>query len=132
MATLPDHGMVHGKSSLAFAETLERVEAGIAKRGIPLLAKIDHADGAAKVGLAMKPAVLLIFGNAKTGTPVMVAAPTAALDLPFKALVWEDTHGVVWISYNAPEYLQERHGFPESLVANLAGIRAIVDEAIAP
>jgi len=98
--------------------------------GIPLLASIDHSGGAAALGLEMKPTKLLIFGNAKAGTPLMLAAPTTALDLPLKALVWEDQDGKVWISYNTPEYLQERHGFPKELMANVAGIRVIVEESV--
>ncbi len=84
------------------------------------------------MGLAMKPTKLVIFGNAKAGTPLMLAAPTLALDLPLKALVWEDAEGKVWVSYNTPQYLQERHGFPENLMANIAGIRMIVEEAVRP
>ena len=78
----------------------------------------------------MRPTEILIFGNAKAGTPLMLSAPTTALDLPLKALVWEDAENKVWVSYNTPEYLQERHGFAEELKANIAGIRAIVDEAV--
>ena len=98
--------------------------------GIPILARIDHSGGAAAMGLEMRPTKLVIFGNARAGTPLMVAAPTLALDLPLKALVWEDADGKVWVSYNTPEYLQERHGFPAELLAKIAGIRVIVEEAV--
>jgi uncharacterized protein (DUF302 family) len=84
------------------------------------------------MGLAMRPTKLLIFGNAKAGTPLMLAAPTLALDLPLKALVWEDADRQVRVSYNTPQYLQERHGFPPELMANIAGIRLIVEEATRP
>lgn len=127
---LDEKGMTHRSSPHSVAETLLRMEAALAQRGIPVLARIDHSGGAAAVGLQMKPTELVIFGNAKAGTPLMLSAPTAALDLPLKTLVWEDAEGKVWVSYNSPEYLQERHGFAEELKANIAGIGAIVDEAV--
>jgi len=130
MSNLPDAGMVHVGSPYSVEETQERLKAVLQSLGIPLLACIDHSGGAAAMGLVMRPTKLLIFGNAKAGTPLMVAAPTLALDLPLKALVWEDTDGKVWVSYNTPEYLRERHGFPEELLANIAGIRVIVNEAV--
>ncbi len=132
MAEFPDNGMVHRSSPYSVEETLERLGAILQKLGIPVLARIDHSGGAAAMGLEMKPTKLVIFGNAKAGTPLMLAAPTLALDLPLKALVWEDAEGKVWVSYNTPEYLQQRHGFPEELKGNIAGIRLIVDEAVRP
>jgi uncharacterized protein (DUF302 family) len=125
-----EKGMVHRKSPYCVDETLERLGAVLQSLGIPVLARIDHSGGAAAMGLEMKPTKLLIFGNAKAGTPLMLAAPTLALDLPLKALVWEDADGKVWVSYNTPQYLQERHGFPEELIPNIAGIRVIVEEAV--
>ena len=130
MTSFPDQGMVHRSSPYCVEETLEKLGAVLQSLGIPILARIDHSGGAAAMGLAMKPTKLVIFGNAKAGTPLMLAAPTLALDLPLKALVWEDAEGKVWVSYNTPEYLQERHGFPRELMANIAGIRVIVDEAV--
>ena len=127
---LDDKGMVHRSSPHSVPETLQRLESTLAKRGIPVLARIDHSGAAAAVGLQMKPTELVIFGNAKVGTPLMLSAPTVALDLPLKALVWEDAEGKVWVSTNTPEYLQERHGFAAELKANIAGIRMIVDEVI--
>jgi uncharacterized protein (DUF302 family) len=112
------------------AETVRRLEVVLAGKGVPVLARINHSAAAAAVGLTMKPTELLIFGNAKAGTPLMLAAPTTAIDLPLKALVWEDQAGDVWVSYNTPQYLQDRHGFPEELIANIAGIRGIVDAAV--
>jgi uncharacterized protein (DUF302 family) len=109
---------------------VRRLEVVLAGKGIPMLARINHGAGAAAVGLTMKPTELLIFGNAKAGTPLMLATPTAAIDLPLKALVWEDQAGDVWVSYNSPEYLQNRHGFPEELIPNIAGIRGIVEAAV--
>jgi len=130
MAPFPDNGMLHTPSPHPFAETLRRLEAAIVKRSIPILATIDHADGAAKAGLFMNPATVVIFGNAKAGTPIMQAAPTAALDLPLKTLIWQDAAGQVWISINTPEYLQTRHAIPDNLVPNIAGITTIVAEAV--
>jgi len=127
---LDDKGMVHRSSPHSAPETLQRLESALAKREIPVLARIDHSGAAAAVGLQMKPTELLIFGNPKAGTPLMLSAPTVALDLPLKALVWEDAEGKVWVSYSSAEYLQERHGFAVELKTNIAGIRAIVDEAI--
>jgi len=126
MPELSEKGMVHRSSPYCVDETLEKLGAVLQSLGI------DHSGGAAAMGLSMKPTKLVIFGNAKAGTPLMLAAPTLALDLPLKALVWEDADGKVWVSYNTPQYLQERHGFPEALMANIAGIRVIVDEAVRP
>jgi uncharacterized protein (DUF302 family) len=125
-----EKGMVHRSSPYCVDETLERLGAVLQSLGIPVLARIDHSGGAAAMGLTMKPTKLLIFGNAKAGTPLMLAAPTVALDLPLKALVWEDAEGKVWVSYNTPQYLRDRHGFPEELMANIAGIRVIVEESV--
>ena len=130
MSPEADHGMVHLRSPHPVPETLLRLKEQVQARGIPILAEIDHSGAAAQAGLTMWPTVLLIFGNAKSGTPVMVASPTAALDLPLKALVWQDAEGQVWLSYNSPAYLQQRHGIPENLVPNLAGIQAIAEASV--
>jgi len=127
---LPDAGMTRVGSPYSVAETVRRLEAVLGGKSIPVLARINHSAGAAAVGLSMKPTELIIFGNAKAGTPLMQAAPTLALDLPLKALVWEDAAGAVWVSYNTPQYLQQRHGFPEELIANIAGIRGLVEAAV--
>jgi uncharacterized protein (DUF302 family) len=132
MSKFPETGMVHLGSPYSVDETLERLGKILQSLGIPILASIDHSGGAAAMGLAMRPTKLLIFGNAKAGTPLMLAAPTLALDLPLKALIWEDADGQVWVSYNTPQYLQERHGFPKELMPNIAGIRLIVEEAVRP
>ena len=128
--SIPQDGMVHLSSPHRVSETLQRLKSAVSARGIAILAEIDHSGDAAKAGLKMQPAQLLIFGNPKAGTPVMVAAPTAALDLPLKALVWEDTAGKVWLSYNSPEYLKQRHNIPDDLLKNISGIRAIAEEAV--
>ena len=130
MATFTDNGMVHLNSRYSAAETLARLEAAIKAMGIHIHASIDHSGDAAAAGLAMRPTHLLIFGNAKAGTPLMVATPTLAIDLPLKALVWEDEGGLVWLSYNDPEYLRKRHGFADELLKNIAGVKMLAEEAV--
>jgi uncharacterized protein (DUF302 family) len=132
MTSRPDNGVIHLRSSYSFANTLQRLETAITTKGIAIFARIDHSGEAAKVGLAMPPTELLIFGSPKSGTPLMVASPSLALDLPLKALVSQDTEGAVWLSYNSPEYLQQRHDIPEALVKNIAGIRSICEEVVRP
>jgi len=111
-------------------ETLARLEEILKDKGITVFALIDHSGEAEKAGLKMRPTQLLVFGSPKSGTPLMVAAPRLAIDLPLKALAWQDEKGQVWLSYNAPEYLQQRHGFPEALVKNIAGIAGLVEQAV--
>lgn len=123
-------GIRHVASPYSVSETICRFEAVLAAKAIPVLGKVNHSAGAIAAGLTMPPTQLLIFGNAKAGTPIMLATPSAALDLPLKALIWEDSAGAVWISYNTPEYLQQRHQFPIELMANIAGIHALVEAAI--
>jgi uncharacterized protein (DUF302 family) len=125
-----EKGMVHLRSPRSVEETLTRLKDVVRARGIGIAAEIDHSGAAAKAGLRMSPTKLLIFGNAKSGTPLMVACPTLALDLPLKGLVWEDTEGQVWLSYNSPEYLQQRHGIPEELLGNIAAIKGIAEETV--
>jgi uncharacterized protein (DUF302 family) len=90
---------------------------------------IDHSGEAAKVGMKMRPTKLLIFGNPKGGTPLMLSAPRTAIDLPLKILVWEDGEGKVWVSSNSPAYLQKRHGFPAELVENIAVVETLAAKA---
>jgi uncharacterized protein (DUF302 family) len=91
---------------------------------------VDHSGEAEKAGLKMRPTQLLIFGSPKAGTPLMIASPTLAIDLPLKALVWEDADGRVWVSYNSPDYLQQRHGIPADLVKNIAGVGVLIEKAL--
>jgi uncharacterized protein (DUF302 family) len=126
----PTNGMEHISSPYSVPETFKRLEAIVAARGISILARIDHSGDAAKVGLKMHPTQLLIFGNPKAGTPLMIASPTLAIDLPLKVLVWEDGDGKVWASFNSPEYLKQRHNIPEALLQNISGVRSIVEEAV--
>jgi uncharacterized protein (DUF302 family) len=130
MPSLPDNGMVHLSSPYSFAETLDRLEAALRARGIAEFARIDHSGEAAKVGLKMHPTQLVIFGSPKAGTPLMVATPTLAIDLPLKALVWEDAGGKVWVSYNTAEYLQKRHAIPQELLANIAVIGPLLESIV--
>jgi uncharacterized protein (DUF302 family) len=132
MTSRPDNGVIHLRSPYSFANTLQRLESAITTKGIAIFARVDHSGEAAKVGLTMPPTELLIFGSPKSGTPLMVASPSLALDLPLKALVSQDTEGAVWLSYNSPEYLQQRHDIPEALVKNIAGIRSICEEVVRP
>jgi uncharacterized protein (DUF302 family) len=126
------HGIEKFASPRNFADTITHFESLLAARGLQLFAKIDFTSDAKKSGLEMPPTQLLIFGNPKGGTPVMVAAPQSALDLPLKVLVSQDAAGKVWLTYNTPEYLTERHAIPADLVKNIAGIRPLVQAATAP
>src|SRR5438309_3973297 len=110
-------------------ETVEKIKSLLQNKGIKLFAMIDHSGEAAVIGLNMPPTKLLIFGNPKGGTPLMLASPSAAIDLPLKILVWEDEHGKVWISYNSPTYLQKRHGFPADLMQNIAVVETLAAKA---
>jgi uncharacterized protein (DUF302 family) len=130
MASLPDNGLVHLKSPYSVADTLRRLEATLKAKNLTVFARVDHSGEAEKVGLKMRPAQLVVFGSPKAGTPLMVASPTLAIDLPLKALVWEGTDGKVWLSYNSPEYLQRRHEIPDELVKNIAGIGALLEMAV--
>jgi uncharacterized protein (DUF302 family) len=132
MTSRPDNGVIHLRSPYSFANTLQRLESVITTKGIAIFARIDHSGEAVKVGLTMLPTELLIFGSPKSGTPLMVASPSLAIDLPLKALVSQDAEGAVWLSYNSPEYLQQRHEIPEALVKNIAGIRSICEEVVRP
>lgn len=124
-----DDGMIDVASNYSVAETIERLEALVKSKQLTVFARIDFSGDAAKAGLSMPPTQMLIFGSPKAGTPLMLAAPRVAIDLPLKALAWQDASGRVWMSYNAPEYLTSRHGLPETLLPNIAGIKALVEQA---
>ena len=127
---MPGNGLLQVASPYTVDETVNRLESVLAERGVQVFAVVDHSGEAEKVGMKMRPTKLVIFGNPKGGTPVMLAAPTLAIDLPLKALVWEDKNGKVWVSYNSPEYLQQRHGVPEDLIKNIAVAGALVAKAV--
>jgi uncharacterized protein (DUF302 family) len=124
------NGVIDAPSRYSVPETLARLQAILKEKGMTVFALVDHSGEAAKVGLEMRPTQLLIFGSPKGGTPLMVAAPRLAIDLPLKALAWQDEQGKVWLSYNSPEYLRERHGFPDELMKNIAGIAALIQKAV--
>jgi uncharacterized protein (DUF302 family) len=111
--------------------TMERLESLAKQRGLTVFARINFAKDAAAAGLTMQPTQLLILGSPAAGTPLMVAAPGTALDLPLKVLAWQDEANRCWVSFNTPEYLQRRHGFPVALTANVAGLEKLVLAAIA-
>src|SRR6266436_10170197 len=125
-----DRGMIDVPSPYSVPETLARLESILMERGVTVFARVDHSGEAEKAGLKMRPTQLLIFGSPKAGTPLMVARPSIAIDLPLKALAWEDADGKVWLSYNSPQYLKERHGLPEDLWKNIAGIGPLIHQAV--
>ncbi len=124
-------GIVTRSSPLAFATTVQRLLDLIESKGLKLFALVDHSGEAARAGLTMNETKLLVFGSPAAGTPVMAAAPLAALDLPLKTLVWADSDGGVWISYNDPEYLRSRYDLSEDLAGRLAGVGPLVEAATA-
>ena len=130
MDSLPDNGLVHIRSPYSFAETVKRLEAVLHATNLTVFARVDHSGAAEKVGLKMRPTQLIIFGSPTGGTPLMVASPTLAIDLPLKALAWGDAEGKVWLSYNSPDYLQRRHQIPDELVKNIAGVGAVLEKAV--
>jgi uncharacterized protein (DUF302 family) len=119
------NGLIHKPSKHSVDETMGKLQAILQTKGVAVFALIDHSGEAAKVGMEMHPTKLLIFGNPKGGTPLMLAAPTIAIDLPLKILIWEDDQGKVLVSYNSPEYLAERHGLPQHLVQNIAFVETL-------
>jgi len=124
-----DNGIITLPSQHSVDQTVERLTALLHAKGVTLFALVDHSGEAAKVGMKLSPTKLVIFGNPKAGTPLMLAAPSVAIDLPLKILVWEDAQGKVWLSYNSPTYLKERHGLPETLLPNIAVVEALARAA---
>lgn len=127
-------GLTSRRSIHGPKETMERLVAAVSKRGMSVLARIDHGAAAASVGLVLRPTEVLIFGNPRAGTPLMQAVQTMGIDLPLKALVWQDGEGTTWLSYNDPDWLAERHGAGEgaaNLAAMIAALAAVANEATA-
>ena len=129
--TESDDGIIRIPSRHSVAKTIERLQTLLKERAILIFAHIDFSGDAARAGLAMRGEQMLIFGNPKAGTPLMVESPLAGLDLPLKALVWEDTEGKTWIAYNDPQYIVRRHGLSPALAANLAAAVPILALAAA-
>src|SRR5271169_1553906 len=129
MPALSENGIVRIASPHSVTETVAKLETILQAKSVKLFAVVDHSGEAEKAGLKMPNTKLLIFGNPKAGTPLMLASPSAALDLPLKILVAEDAGGKVWISYNAAEYLEKRHNLPANLVPNIAVIEAVAANA---
>ena len=129
MATATNNGIVNKPSKHSVEQTVEALQNILKSKGVAVFALIDHSGEAEKVGLKMRPTKLLIFGNPKAGTPLMLASPSSAIDLPLKLLVWEDAQGKVWVSYNSPEYLRERHGLPQELMQNIAVVEGLATKA---
>jgi uncharacterized protein (DUF302 family) len=122
-------GIISWPSRHSVPETIDRLEALLEAKGIKVFARVDHSREAAAAGLTMPPTQLLIFGNPKAGTPVMLAAPTAAIDLPLKALAWEDAQGKVWLGCNDPAYLARRFGLSDEQVKSIASMGALIEQA---
>ena len=129
MTSITDRGIIDRPSGHSLEETVARLKDILQAGGVTLFALIDHDGEAAKVGMTMPPTKLLIFGNPKAGTPLMIASPSLAIDLPLKILVREDHTGQVWISYNSSRYLQERHNIPEDLLKNIAVVETFAAKA---
>jgi uncharacterized protein (DUF302 family) len=126
---LPENGIIQKLSAHSVDETVDKLKAILQSKGVTLFALVDHSGEAERVGMRMPPTKLLIFGNPKAGTPLMLAAPSSAIDLPLKILVSQDTQGRVWFSYNSPEYLKQRHHLPADLLQNVSVVEALVSKA---
>ena len=124
---MPVDGLVTVASALSPKDTMDRVEVEIAARGMTIFARVDHAGGAEAVGLPLRPTELLVFGNARGGTPLMQAVQTIGIDLPLKILVWQEADGRTWLGYNDPEWLARRHGLGSQVEATTKAMRAALD-----
>lgn len=122
-------GIINVATNHSVDETVERLKGMLQAKGVKLFALVDHSGEAERVGMKMRPTKLLIFGNPQGGTPVMLAAPSIAIDLPLKILIWEDADGKVWVSYNSPAYLQKRHGVPQELLQNITVVETLATKA---
>ena len=129
MTITNDIGVIDIRSHHSADETVEKLRGLLESKGITLFALVDHSGEAEKLGMAMRPTKLLIFGSPKAGTPVMLATPTSAIDLPLKILIWENGNGEVFLSYNSPKYLEQRHSIPHELAQNLAVVKLLAERA---
>jgi uncharacterized protein (DUF302 family) len=123
-------GISRFRSPYSVDETTERIQSLLGERGLAVFCIVDHSGEAERIGLQMRPTKLVLFGSPMAGTPVMVAAPSIAIDLPLKALVAEDETGAVWVSFNSPGYLQRRHDVADDVIANLAGPGTLLETAL--
>jgi uncharacterized protein (DUF302 family) len=131
MAAGTNHGVVSRRSAHSVDETVERLKNLLEAKSVKLFALVDHSGEAEKAGMRLPPTKLLIFGNPAAGTPLMLAAPGIAIDLPLKILVWQDGEGHAWLSWNSPDYLRQRHGVPEELVKALGAAEMLAAQAAA-
>jgi uncharacterized protein (DUF302 family) len=129
MAPATSAGVIDKPSNHSVEQTVDKLKNILQSKGVTLFALIDHSGEAEKVGMKMPSTKLLIFGNPKAGTPLMLAAPSSAIDLPLKILIWEDARGKVWVTYNSPVYLQERHSLPPELLQNIAVVETLATKA---
>jgi uncharacterized protein (DUF302 family) len=127
---MPEDGLVRVASPHSVDETLKRLQSILAERGVQIFTLIDHSGEAEKAGMKMPPTKLLIFGNPKAGTPLMLASPSVAIDFPLKALVSQDEQGKIWVTYNSPEYLRDRHHLPPELMKNISVVGPLVAKAV--
>jgi uncharacterized protein (DUF302 family) len=125
-----DDGITKRESPYPVSQTLDRLEAVLKERGITIFARVDHAGEATKVGLELPATQLLIFGNPRSGTPLMAAHPAIAIDLPMKALAWQDTAGKVWIGFNSADYMKKRHELTEEQAKSLAVVGVLIEAAL--
>jgi uncharacterized protein (DUF302 family) len=129
MAPATNKGIIDKPSNHSVEQTVEKLKNILQSNGVTLFALVDHSGEAEKVRMKMRSTKLLIFGSPKAGTPLMLAAPRSAIDFPLKILIWEDDHGKVWVSYNSPDYLKERHGLPQELLQNIAVVETLAAKA---
>jgi uncharacterized protein (DUF302 family) len=129
MTRAADKGIIDKPSHQSVDQTVEKLREILHSTDLTLFALVDHSGEAARVGMKMRPTKIFIFGSPKAGTPLMLAAPSVAIDLPLKILVWEDAQSKVWVSYNSSAYLEERHGIPHDLLQNIAAVEALATAA---
>lgn len=127
---MSNDGLARLSSPYSLQETITRLESLLQKQGLAVFCRIDHSGEAEKVGLKMRPTRVIVFGSPKAGTPVMIASPSAAIDLPLKALIAEDDAGKVWLTYNSPDYLKQRHQIPDELAANISGFVNLLQQVV--
>lgn len=131
----PETGLVHVASAHNAAETLQRFEKILQEKKVEIFARVDHAQGAQKVGMKLRPTTVILFGNPQVGTPLMQSRQTAGIDLPLKVLIWEDEAGKVWLTYNRADYVAERHGIgdrEDTVKAMNGALEALARAATAP